>query len=37
MDIENRLVLTKGEGVGGRMEWDVTIIYRMDKQEGPTV
>ena len=25
MDIENRLVLTKGEGVGGGMEWEVGV------------
>ena len=30
MDIENRLVVAKGEGVGGGMEWEV-------KQQGPTV
>ena len=31
-----------GEGVGGRMEWEFgtsrcKLIYRMDKQQGPTV
>ena len=25
MDIENRLVVDKGEGVGGRMEWEVGV------------
>ena len=25
MDIENRLVVAKGEGVGGGMEWEVGI------------
>ena len=25
MDIENRLVVAKGEGVGGRTEWEVRI------------
>ena len=25
MDIENRLVVAKGEGVGGRMEWEVGV------------
>ena len=24
-DIENRLVVAKGEGVGGRMEWEVEV------------
>ena len=42
-DIENRFVVAKGEG-GWEREglgiWDYqmqTIIYRMDKQHGPTV
>ena len=25
MDIENRLVVAKGNGVGGRMEWEVGV------------
>ena len=25
MDTENRLVVAKGEGVGGRMGWDVGV------------
>ena len=25
MDIENRLVVAKGEGVGGGMEWEVRV------------
>ena len=25
MDIENRLVVAKGEGVGGGMEWEVAV------------
>ena len=25
MDMENRLVVAKGEGIGGRMEWEVGI------------
>ena len=25
MDIENRLVVTKGEGVGGGMEWEAGV------------
>ena len=25
MSIENRLVVAKGEGVGGRMEWEVEV------------
>ena len=25
MDIENRLVVAQGEGIGGRMEWEVGI------------
>ena len=25
MDIENRLVVAKGEGVGRRMEWEVGV------------
>ena len=43
MDIENRLVVAKGEGEWGRDGlgvWDQqmqTIIHRMDKQQGPTV
>ena len=37
MDTENRLVVAKGEGLGGGMEWKVGVIYGMDKQHGPTV
>ena len=37
----HRLVVAKREGVGGGLGvWDEqmkTIIYRMDKQQGPTV
>ena len=42
-DIENRLVVAKAEGESGREGlgvWDEqmqTIIYRTDKQQGPTV
>ena len=43
-NIENRLVVAKGEGGGGGgMDWELggwemqTIISRMDKQQGPTV
>ena len=41
-DVENRLVIVKGEGVEreGLRGWDQqmqTIICRMDKQGGPTV
>ena len=40
--IESRLVVAKGEEIGGRMNGrfglaDVRFIYRMDKQQGPTV
>ena len=28
MDMENRLVVAKGEGIGGRMEWEVEISRR---------
>ena len=28
MDIENRLVVAKGEGVGGGMEWEVGVSRR---------
>ena len=28
MDIEDRLVVAKGEGVGGRMEWEVGVSRR---------
>ena len=44
MDRENRLVTTKGEGVGGGMEWEFGIsrckhiyIYRIDKQQGHSI
>ena len=41
-EIENRLVVAKGEGDGRKMDWEFgikmqTIIYRMDKQQGLTV
>jgi len=38
-DIENRLVIIKGERerAGVWNEQVHTIIYRMDKQQGPTV
>ena len=42
-DIENRLVVAKGKGVWGRdgvVVWGEqvqTIIYRMDKQQSPTL
>ena len=40
--IESRLVVAKGEEIGGRMNGrfglaDVRFIYRMDKQQGLTV
>ena len=28
MDIENRLVVAKGEGVGGGIEWEVGVSRR---------
>ena len=28
MDIENRLVVAKGEGVGGGMEWELGVSRR---------
>ena len=40
---ENRSVVTKGEGVGGGMDWEFGIsrckllIYRTDKQQGPNI
>ena len=41
MDIENRLVAAKWEGAGGGVEWEAGVssafLYRMDKQQGPTV
>ena len=42
-DTENRLVVAKGEGEWGRDrlgDWDQqmqSILYKMDKQQGPTV
>ena len=42
MDIENRLVVAKGEGAWGRGGLGVrgyqmqNITYRMDEQQGPT-
>ena len=40
-DIENRLAAAKGEGgwleVGMAWEFGVTITYRMDGQQSPTV
>ena len=41
-DVENRLVVAKGEG-GGGMNWEFgvyqmqTITYRIDKQQGPNI
>ena len=41
MDIENRLMVAKGEGVGGEMESEAavsrcTLLYRTGKQQSPT-
>ena len=46
-DIENRLVVAKGEGDGGGLDWEfgisrcfafyTSVMYRMGKQQGPTV
>ena len=42
-DVENRLVVAKGEGGGGRDGLGVwgeqmqAVIYRLDKQQDPTV
>ena len=41
-DIENRLVVAKGEGFGEGVDRKAGVIrrkllYRMDKQQGPTV
>ena len=43
LSLENRLLVAKGKGDGGGMDWEFgvsrwqTIIHRMDKQQGPTV
>ena len=42
MDIENRLVVAKEEGIGEGMEWETGVsryvfICGMGKQQGPTV
>ena len=39
---QNRLVVAKGDGGGGGMDWEFGVhrcklIYRMDKQQGPIV
>ena len=30
MDMENRLVVAKGEGIGGRMEWEAGVKVIID-------